>query len=159
MPLLRGYRRSDADVLTGVSGSRELACTWPYGRALGGPHGPDAHEADPRTSLLLVAPATGYVLLYDIDWTDRRAELSVGVRPGARRSLDLLLREGSRVALEELDLRRVGGRTVGDGGFVDEVATAGFVREGVLPDAGWKDGPVPVTYWGKVRDDARTAQH
>lgn len=149
---LRGYRESDADLLTGPWLPGELLglplADWPplaEPTAVPPPAGPDEE--------LCVAPGLGVVRYTELDWVHRRARVEIGLHDVD--GLDELLTTVVAHGFTTLNLSRLYGRVTP---AVDPpthlLAAVGFRREAVLPEHTWLDGrPVDREIWGVVRDD------
>jgi hypothetical protein len=149
---LRGYRRSDADLLAGPWLPGELLglpiAEWP-------PLAPPTQVPPPddASQELCIAPGLGFVRYTALDWVHRRAQVQIGLHSAD--GLDVLLKTVVAHGFLTLNLSRLYG-------WVTPVletptgllADVGFRREAVLPESTWLDGrPVDREIWGVGRND------
>lgn len=152
--MLRGYRTSDLELLTGP---------WLPGELLGLPLRDWPALAAPTTvpppanagEELCVVSGMGFVRYTEIDWVHRRARMEIGLRPGPAESLVVLIKSAVSHGFLGLNLHRLyGWVTPATNPPANVLAGAGFQREATVPDAIWLDGrPVERELWGAVRHD------
>lgn len=152
--MLRGYRAADRGLLTG---------DWLPDELLGRPVADRPALAEPATvtpptddtSELCVVPGTAFVRFTELDWVNRRARLSTGLRPEAVDDAEVLLKSAVSHGFRVLNLHRLyGWVTPACGASIEALHDAGFQLEATVPDAVWLDGrPVERQIWGAVRHD------
>lgn len=152
--MLRGYRTSDAALLSGPWLPGELLglpmADWP---ALAGPT--TVEPAKDHTEELCVVTGQASVHYTGIDWVHRRARLSIGLQPGAHDVLEPVLKAATQHGFVVLNLHRLyGWVTPAATPDTRALASAGFQREATVPGALWLDGRVVTReIWGAVRHD------